>query len=115
MNGNSFALTLQPFQIGVYCLAGSGRPIPKGTVTDTGGLWTGPASVATATVNGLNSMAGPNLEVIPISFPYYPGTTITGTPLTGASSSPGTHTVLTSFAGILDDLSCTAVVSFTIT
>jgi hypothetical protein len=113
-SGNSFTLTLQPYQTAVYCLAGSGLPTPTVTVTDAGGTYSGSAYAATATVTGTAGVVGSSLDGITPTLTYYAGTSATGTPLAGAPSAAGTYTVLASYAGDANYQSASAQTTFTI-
>ncbi len=75
---------------------------PTLSVTDAGGLFTGAAFPATATVAGVDGVAATSLEGVTPSLTYYAGSTATGTPLPGAPSAVGIYTVVASFPGSPD-------------
>ncbi len=71
-------------------------------MTDTGGTYTGNPYPASGTVAGLNGAPSATLEGVGLTYTYYAGSTLTGTPLSGAPSNAGAYTVLTAFAGSTD-------------
>jgi RHS repeat-associated protein len=88
--------------------------VPTVTVTDAGGGYTGSPFPATATVAGIDGVAGSTLEGVGQTLTYYTGTTATGTPLPGAPSDPGTYTVSAAFPGSTDYQSASASTTFII-
>ncbi len=74
------------------------------TVTDNSTKYTAAAFSATPI----------SIEGVSLSFTYYSGTSATGTALSGAPTTVGTYTVLTSFAGSTDYTSGTPSTTFTI-
>jgi hypothetical protein len=83
-----------------------GDAVPAVTLSDLGGTYQGspyPATAAVAgVVSGVDDTPGGGLEGIPLTLAYYPGSTASGTPLSGAPTTAGTYTVVASFAGSQD-------------
>jgi large repetitive protein len=69
---------------------------PTVNVAWSGGVYSGNAFVATATVTGVG---GATISTPAPTFAYYSGNTASGTPLAGAPLNAGTYTVRASFAG----------------
>jgi N-acetylneuraminic acid mutarotase len=90
------------------------KATPTVQVTDAGGLYTGAAFPATATVAGVNHIAGPSLEGVAPTLTYYSGSTATGTPLGGTPFLPGTYTVAATFVGSPDYTAASATATFVI-
>ncbi len=90
---------------------------PTVTVSDAGGAYNGAAFTALGAVAGTGNQSTPgaSLEGVSPSLTYYPGSSASGSPLSGAPSAVGTYTVLASFAGSTDYLSRAASATFTIT
>jgi hypothetical protein len=85
------------------------------SLVDTSGSYKGSAFASSATITGVNGSAGSSLEGVPLVVAYYAGTSVTGTPLSGAPIDPGTYTVAASFAGSTDYIARAATpVTFTI-
>jgi hypothetical protein len=91
-----------------------GQAKPTVSVSDAGGTYNQKPFAATATVAGVNGIAGTSLEGVTPSLTYYSGSTASGTPLAGAPTLPGTYTVKASFAGSADYTSASATTTFTI-
>ena len=91
------------------------QTVPTITLTDAGGPETGSPYPATATISPNDGGAGTTLEGVGLTLAYYPGTTATGTPLSGAPSAPGTYTVVASFPGSADYAAVSTSLNFTIT
>jgi hypothetical protein len=76
---------------------------PTISLTDNGGTYNGTAYPATATVAGVipgvDDTPGPTLEGVGLQLTYYVGTTVNGSPLSGAPVAAGTYTVQASFPG----------------
>ena len=93
---------------------------PAVNVVAAGGTYNGAAFAASATVSGLNGVAGANLEGIAPSLSYYAGTysnvgQLTGLqPLAGAPDAVGVYTALASFPGSADYSSAQALADFTV-
>ncbi len=87
---------------------------PTLALSDAGGIFTGLAFAATATVAGLSGTAGATLEGVGLTLSYYNGSTATGTPLSGAPTAAGTYTVAAAFAGSTDYLPGSSQATFTI-
>jgi Ca2+-binding RTX toxin-like protein len=91
---------------------------PTVAVTDQGGIYTGQAYPATATVAGVvagvDSTPAASLEGVAPTHAYYAGSTVSGTALSGPPSLRGTYTVVTSFAGSADYRTASASTTFTI-
>ena len=88
---------------------------PTVQVTDAGGTYNQSPFAATATVAGVDQVAGPSLENIAPTLTYYVGKTANGTSLGAAPFLPGTYTVVAAFAGSPDYTSASATTTFTIT
>jgi hypothetical protein len=91
-----------------------GQAMPTVSVSDASGLYNQNPFAATATVAGVNGVAGTSLEGVTPTLTYYNGSTASGTPLAGAPTLPGTYTVTASFAGSADYTSASAATTFTI-
>jgi hypothetical protein len=91
-----------------------GQATPTVSVSDASGLYNQNPFAATATVAGVNGVAGPSLEGVTPTLKYYKGSTASGTPLAGAPTTPGTYTVKASFAGSADYTSASATTNLTI-
>ena len=97
-----------------------GQATPTVAVSDAGGTYNGTAFAATATVTGISDVPGSNLEGGGLTLTYYSGTYTNVSQLTGltgstaAPSTPGSYTVLASFAGSDDYAAATALTNFTI-
>ncbi len=91
---------------------------PTVVVQDAGGLFTGQADTATATVagtvTGVDDAPSASLEGITPTLAYYAGNTAGGTPLPGAPAAAGTYTAVATFAGSGDYTSATASTTFVI-
>jgi hypothetical protein len=87
---------------------------PLVNATDPGGVYNQSPFAATATVTGVDGIAGPSLENVTPTLMYYSGSTAQGTPLAGAPMRPGTYTVKASFAGSPDYTAASATATFTI-
>ncbi len=87
---------------------------PTLSLTDNSGAYNGAAFSATDTVAGVSHAFGASLEGTIPSLTYYSGTSATGTALSGAPTTVGTYTVLSSFAGSTDYKSCATSTTFTI-
>jgi hypothetical protein len=97
-------------------LSGAVTPAkPTVQVTDAGGAYNGSPFAATATVAGVNGIAGPSLENVGPTLAYYSGSTASGTSFNAAPVLPGTYTVKASFAGSQDYSSASTTATFTIT
>jgi hypothetical protein len=72
---------------------------PSVTASDPGGTYNGSAFPATATVTGIDGIAGSSLEGVSPTLLYYVGSDTSGTGSTSAPVSAGTYTVVASFAG----------------
>jgi Ca2+-binding RTX toxin-like protein len=90
------------------------KATPTVSVTDGGGIYTGSAFPATATVGGVSGVPGATLEGIGLTIAYYAGTSATGSPLAGAPTAVGTYTAAASFAGSADYAPTSATVTFNI-
>jgi hypothetical protein len=91
-----------------------GQATPTVSISDAGGTYNQNPFAATATVAGVNGIAGTSLEGVSPTLTYYSGSTASGTPLVGAPTLPGTYTVQASFAGSADYTSASATTTFTI-
>ncbi len=93
---------------------------PTVTVSDTSGTYTGAAFTATATVAGVDGVAGSSLEGVGLIVTYYTGTYTSVSQLTGltgsstAPSTPGNYTVLAYFPGSSDYTTASALANFNI-
>ena len=96
------------------------KAMPTVTVSDASGNYTGNPFTATATVAGINGVAGNTLEGYGLSVTYYTGTYTNVSQLTGmggsttAPSTPGDYTVLAYFPGSADYTSASALANFSI-
>ncbi len=94
---------------------------PTVAAVDAGGTYSGTAFIASATVTGVNGLAGSTLEGVAPTLTYYVGTyssvsQLSGqTALTGAPAGVGAYAVLASFGGSTDYVSATALTDFDIT
>jgi sugar lactone lactonase YvrE len=91
-----------------------GQATPTVSVSDAGGTYNQNPFAATATVAGVNGMAGTSLEGVSPTLKYYQGSTASGTPLAGPPTLPGTYTVQASFAGSADYTAASATTTFII-
>jgi hypothetical protein len=87
---------------------------PTLTVTDPSDPYNQLPFAATATVKGVDGIAGPSLEGVSPTLKYYKGSTASGTALPGAPTLPGSYTVQASFAGSADYTSAGKTATFTI-
>jgi PhoPQ-activated pathogenicity-related protein len=91
---------------------------PVISLSDAGGTYNANPFPATATiagvVSGVDNTPGSSLEGVPLSLSYFPDTTITGTPLSGAPTNAGQYTALASFAGSTDYATFSQSVTFQI-
>jgi hypothetical protein len=93
-----------------------GKAKPTLKVTDAGGTYNGNAFAATATVAGLNGVAGANLEGVTPTLTYYAvGGNNSLVPLVGAPVDAGSYAVKATFAGSSDYAAASAQANFTIT
>jgi CSLREA domain-containing protein len=118
--GQSEAVTFTPDDSTDYTTASATVTVnvtqatPTVQVTDAGGTYNQNPFPATATVKGVNGVAGSSLEGVTPTLKYYSGSISTGVPLAGAPILPGTYTVKASFAGSTDYTSASATATFTI-
>ena len=96
------------------------KAAPNVNVHDASGTYTGSGFAATAAITGINGVAGGSLEGTGLTLSYFNGAFTTVSQLSGltgstaAPSTPGSYTVLASFAGSQDYTAATALTSFTI-
>jgi len=76
-----------------------GQVTPTLTVTDAGGVANGSPFPATALLSAPGISPAGSLQGVSPTFAYYTGNTTTGTASATAPSTPGTYTVVASFAG----------------
>jgi hypothetical protein len=114
IQGNTFTLTVQPYQTQVYWLSGKNQSTPTVMLSDRGGSYTGSPFTATATLTGINGVTGTSLEGVGIGLTYYAGTRASGPPLPSAPTSAGTYTVVAHFAGSRDYAPAMAEINFVI-
>ena len=76
-----------------------GQVTPTLTVTDAGGVANGSPFPATALLSAPGISPASSLQGVSPTFAYYPGNTATGSASAAAPGSPGTYTVVASFAG----------------
>jgi hypothetical protein len=120
--GGPYAITIGALATNTtnYTIAFTGSTLtitaatPTVQVTDAGGTYNQSPFAATATVAGVNQIAGSSLENVAPTLTYYVGSTASGTPLGGAPLLPGTYTVAALFAGSPDYTSASATTTFTI-
>ncbi len=93
---------------------------PTVTVSDQSGPYTGSPFTATATVAGIDGVAGTSLEGVGLTLTYYTGTYTSVSQLAGvtgsstAPSTPGSYTVLAYFPGSSDYTAASALANFNI-
>jgi large repetitive protein len=110
----SFAGSLNYSAVTASASFSIGQVTPTVAVSDAGVVSSGTAFPATAKVTGVGGVAGTGLEGVGLTLTYYAGDSATGTPLPDAPSTPGTYTVVASFAGSADYSAASAQTSFTI-
>jgi hypothetical protein len=89
--------------------------IPTLSVVDNSGAYNGTAFTAIETVAGTNHISGASLENVTPTLTYFTGnTTATSAALSGAPTTVGTYTVVSSFSGSTDYMSGAASTTFTI-
>ena len=138
-HGSTTALTSAPTDFGTYDVTATfsgdtdytsatssiatftiGQATPTVNVSDESGDYTGSAFTATATVAGINGVAGTSLEGVGLTLTYYTGTYTSVSDLTGltgsstAPSTPGSYTVLAYFPGSTDYTAASALANFNI-
>ena len=87
---------------------------PTIKVAESGGVYTGKAFAATATVAGVNGVYGPTLESVTPKLTYYSATANFSTPLAGAPTAVGKYVVVASFPGSADYTSASTLTTFSI-
>jgi sugar lactone lactonase YvrE len=119
-SGQSEAVTFTPTDSTDYATVSTtvsdnvARARPTVQVTDASGPYNQSPFAATATVAGVDGVAGPSLEGVTPTLTYYAGSTATGTALAGAPTLPGTYTVKAAFARSADYTAASATATFTI-
>ncbi len=82
---------------------------PTVGISSSGGIYSGSAFSAAATVSGVSGVPGSTLEGVGLTTVYYAGDTATGTPLSAAPITVGTYTVVASFPGSADYSAATSL------
>lgn len=85
------------------------------SVIHNGGTYNGSPQAATASLAGASGTPSSTLESVGLTLTYYAGSTITGSPLSGAPTNAGTYTAVASFAGSTNYAPGKSFVIFTIT
>ncbi|MFN0055003.1 MAG: YDG domain-containing protein, partial [Planctomycetales bacterium] len=84
------------------------------TVNLSSGVYTDSQYAATGTVSTVGGTPGTTLDGVGLTFTYYAGATVSGTPLSGAPVHVGTYTVVANYAGSATFSSGSAQTTFTI-
>jgi hypothetical protein len=119
-NGQSVAVTFTPSDGTDYATVSTTMTVnvaqatPSVQVTDAGGPYNQSPFAATATVAGVDGVAGSSLEGVTPTLTYFAGSTAGGTALTGVPTLPGTYTVKAAFTGSADYAAACATTTFTI-